>query len=90
MATAFGALFILARPVSLAALTTWLIMALLFRYSSLAAVTAGILTPAYMFWWTPVWEYTAVAFMLSALLIWRHRSNIHNLLAGEEDKIGQT
>ncbi|MCK5664787.1 MAG: glycerol-3-phosphate 1-O-acyltransferase PlsY [Thiotrichaceae bacterium] len=85
VATVFGALLILTWPVSLAVLITWLIIACVFRYSSLAAITAAILTPAYMFWLTP--EYTFMAFIISTLLIWRHRSNIHNLLTGEESKI---
>jgi glycerol-3-phosphate acyltransferase PlsY len=89
VATAFGVLLILAWPVSLAALVTWLMMALLFRYSSLAAITAAILTPAYMFWFTNGLEYTLMAFIIGGLLIWRHRSNIHNLLTGQEDKIGE-
>jgi len=87
VATAFGALLALVWPVSLAALLTWLIMALLFRYSSLAAILAAILTPGYMFWFSGVWEYVFVSFIISTLLIWRHRSNIRNLLIGKEDKI---
>jgi len=87
VATACGALLVLVWPVGLAALVTWLIMALLFRYSSLAAILAAILTPGYMFWFSGVWEYVFVSFIISALLIWRHRSNIRNLLIGKEDKI---
>lgn len=86
VATAFGVLLILAWPVSLATLATWLSIAGLFHYSSLAAISAAVFTPAYMFWITNVWEYTLMAFIISALLVWRHRSNIHNLLTGQEDK----
>jgi glycerol-3-phosphate acyltransferase PlsY len=89
VATAFGALSMLAWPVGLTVLATWLLMALLFRYSSLAALTAALFTPAYMFWFTSVWEYTLMSFVMSGFLIWRHRSNIHKLLTGQEDKIGQ-
>jgi glycerol-3-phosphate acyltransferase PlsY len=88
VATAFGALAMLAWQVGLAALATWLIMAALFRYSSLAAISTAILTPAYMFWFTGVGEYVVMSFIVTGLLIWRHRSNIHNLLAGIEKKIG--
>ncbi|MEN8215244.1 MAG: glycerol-3-phosphate 1-O-acyltransferase PlsY [Pseudomonadota bacterium] len=89
VATAFGVLLILAWPVSLATLVTWLMIALLFRYSSLAAITAATLTPAYMFWFTNGLEYTLMAFIIGVLLIWRHRSNIHNLLTDQENKIGE-
>ncbi|MCK5717305.1 MAG: glycerol-3-phosphate 1-O-acyltransferase PlsY [Thiomargarita sp.] len=85
VATAFGALLILAWPVSLAVLITWLIMVVIFRYSSLAAITAALLTPAYMFCMIP--QYTVMAFIISAILIWRHRSNIHKLFIGKESKI---
>ena len=90
VATAFAALLILAWPVALAALLTWIIMALVFRYSSLSALTAAILTPIYMFWLTPYWEYTLVSIIICGFLIWRHRSNIQNLLDGKEDKIGSS
>ena len=88
VATAFGALMMLAWQVGLAALATWLIMVALFRYSSLAAISTAILIPAYMFWFTGVGEYIVMSFIVTGLLIWRHRSNIHNLLAGIENKIG--
>ncbi|EDN66434.1 membrane protein containing DUF205 [Beggiatoa sp. PS] len=87
VATAFGALLALIWPVGLAALATWLITTLLFRYSSLSAITTAILTPVYMFWFTGVLEYIVMSVIISALLLWRHRSNIRNLLTGKEDKI---
>lgn len=90
VATAFAALLILAWPVALVALFTWIIMALVFRYSSLSAITAAILTPIYMFLLTPYWEYTLVSIIICGFLIWRHRSNIQNLWNGKEDKIGKT
>jgi len=88
VATAFGALVALAWPVGLAALVTWLIIALLLRYSSLAAIITALSVPIYMFWFTPVWEYRVICLIISGLLIWRHYSNIRNLLAGKETKIG--
>ena len=90
VATAFAALLILAWPVALAALFTWIIMALVFRYSSLSALTAAIMTPIYMFWLTPYWEYTLVSIIICGFLILRHRSNIQKLWNGKEDKIGSS
>jgi glycerol-3-phosphate acyltransferase PlsY len=87
VATAFGAQVALVWPVGLLALATWLLIALLFRYSSLAALCAATLTPAYMFWFTDEWSYVVMSFTTSTLLIWRHRSNIHHLLTNQEDKI---
>lgn len=87
VATALGALLGLAWPVALAVLGVWLAMTALFRTSSLSALTAAVLCPVFMAWLQPQREYLAVSIVISALLIWRHRSNIRNLLGGSEDKI---
>ena len=66
---------------------TWLLVALLFKYSSLAALTAALLTPLYC-WLIPCAPpFVGTAGLMSAMLIWRHRSNIKKLLAGEEHRI---
>ncbi len=69
---------------------TWLLMALLFRYSSLAALTAAALAPGYCWFILPASlpHVVGVALMAAALLV-RHRSNIRNLLARREDRIGK-
>jgi glycerol-3-phosphate acyltransferase PlsY len=87
VATAFGALTALAWPVALALLATWLVMAKLFNISSLAALTAAALSPLFMWWLRPEREFIAVAVVISLILIWRHRSNIRNLLKGTEGTI---
>ncbi|HHB92203.1 MAG TPA: glycerol-3-phosphate 1-O-acyltransferase [Thioploca sp.] len=89
VATAFGALIALVWPVGLAALSTWISIAILLRYSSLAAVVTAISAPIYMFWFTPIWEYRIICIAIGILLLWRHRSNIRKLLAGQETKIGK-
>lgn len=89
VATAFGALVALVWPVGLAALVTWFSIAALLRYSSLAAIVTAISAPIYMFWFTQVPEYQIICFAISFLLLWRHRSNIRNLLSGQENKIGK-
>lgn len=88
VATALGVLLGLAWPVALAAAATWLAMALIFRISSLSALTAALLAPAYMWWLTSSRELFAAVAVMSALLFWRHRSNIRNLLQGTEGRIG--
>ncbi len=89
VATAFGGLVALSWPVGLLTLLTWLGMAFGFRYSSLAALTAALTAPMYTFWITSVWQYVLMSGVMSLLLIWRHHSNIRNLLSGKESKIGQ-
>ena len=89
VATALGVLLGLNPILGLATLTTWLIIARAFRYSSLAALAAAVFAPFYYALLFGVRApFLAVAFM-SALLIYRHRTNIANLLSGKESRIGQ-
>ena len=87
VATSFGVLVALAWPAGIAMLVTWLIMARLFNISSLAALTASVMGPLYMWWLRPQQEFIIVAAVISVMLLWRHRSNIRNLMAGTEGKI---
>ena len=89
VATAMGVLIGLAWPVALAALATWLVMAKVFRISSLSALTAAALAPLYTWLLAPQPAFIIMSGAMSLLLIWRHRSNIRKLLAGEEKRIGQ-
>ncbi|MES2217185.1 MAG: glycerol-3-phosphate 1-O-acyltransferase PlsY [Pseudomonadota bacterium] len=88
VATAAGCLLALAWPVGSAALATWILMAVVFRYSSLAAVVAALCAPVYA-WYFTNWDYTIMTAAMCLLLLLRHRKNIVNLLAGKEDKIGK-
>jgi len=88
VATALGVLLALNPWLGLAALGTWLLVALVFRLSSLSALMAAAATPLYAVYFALPREYILVAIALSLLLIWRHKGNIQNLLAGKESKIG--
>lgn len=89
VATAFGVWLALSPLVALALVVTWLLMAALFRYSSLAALTAAALGPVYTWVVLRQWPYLALSIVMGAFLIWRHRGNIKKLLAGEEGRIGK-
>lgn len=88
VATALGVLLGLHWLVGLAVIGTWLVMALLFRISSLAALVAAALAPAWLWWQRPEPFMVGCMVFISLLLFWRHRSNIRNLIAGTEGKIG--
>jgi glycerol-3-phosphate acyltransferase PlsY len=94
VATAAGVLFGIHWILGLAALSTWLIMAFFFRYSSLAALTTAIFAPlfAYFLFFTdktvPI-DVCMAVLGIGILLIWRHQSNIQKLMLGTEGKIGQ-
>ena len=74
--------------VGLLTLATWLAMAGVFRISSLSALVATLLAPGYIYWLTGSEPLTIAGIALTVLIYWRHRSNISNLLAGKEERIG--
>ena len=93
VATAAGVLMGVQPWLGTATLLTWLLVAFVSRYSSLAALAASVLAPAYYLlgdrelWYADPGIAVAVTAM-SALLLYRHRENIARLLAGTESKIG--
>lgn len=89
VATAVGVLLGISWLVGLAAIATWIVMALISRYSSLSAIVASILSPLYMHLLTGSKELVAMNIILALVLLWRHAGNIRRLLAGTEGKIGQ-
>ncbi len=89
VATACGILFGINLILGLATLATWLIVAFFLRYSSLAALAAAVFGPIY-FVFLFGFEPMAIALtVVCGLLIWRHRSNIRNLINGTETRIGK-
>ncbi len=90
VATALGVLLALNVWVGLGGLATWLIMVFMFRYSSLAALTAALATPIFAIQLGLPREWVLASGVMSLLLIWRHKNNIQKLLAGQESKIGSS
>jgi glycerol-3-phosphate acyltransferase PlsY len=88
VATALGVLLGLNGWLGLATLVTWLVVAYAFRYSSLAALIAAVFAPFYYGLLFGVDEILFAVIAMSALLLWRHSSNIANLIAGKESRIG--
>ncbi len=94
VATAAGVLLGFQPLLSLMVLAVWLLVAYVFRYSSLAALVASLFAPmGYMLgmngWWTLHGQVLLAIIVMTCLLLWRHRDNIKRLLAGQEGKIGQ-
>lgn len=89
VATALGA-YVGASPLVGGALAgTWLVIALLSRYSSLSALVATALSPLYVWYWLGDPAYIVGSVVMAAILFWRHRGNIKRLLAGTETRIGK-
>jgi glycerol-3-phosphate acyltransferase PlsY len=89
VSTAGGILLAIHPWLGLATLATWIVIALLFRYSSLAAVVAAVFAPLYYFFLFGAREMLPALVLMSALLLWRHKTNILNLVAGKEGRIGE-
>jgi glycerol-3-phosphate acyltransferase PlsY len=87
VATALGGILGLSWPTGLALVAIWIAIALLFKYSSLAALCAALAAPVVT--WLNAPDYAAVVLILSLVLLWRHRGNIRNLLRGTEPKVGK-
>ena len=88
VATACGILFGVNVILGLATLSTWIIVAVFLRYSSLAALAAAIFGPIYFIFLFGFQPMGIALLVVCLLLIWRHRSNIRNLLNGTESSIG--
>src|SRR5262249_36980758 len=87
VATAGGVLMALRWEIGVAALAAWLVVAVIFRYSSLAALVACIVAPLFTYWLTLNIGLSEVIGLIALLVILRHHTNIGRLLRGEESKI---
>ena len=88
VATACGILFGIHWILGVATLSTWMIVAIFMRYSSLAALAAAVFAPIYFVFLFGFQPMAIALTFICALLIWRHRSNIRNLMNGTESRIG--
>ena len=88
VATTLGVLLALSPLTGLASCATWVVMAAIFRISSLSALTALALAPVFSIYLSE-YRIEYLAATLAALVWWKHRENIKRLLNGTEPKIGK-
>jgi glycerol-3-phosphate acyltransferase PlsY len=89
VATALGVLLAFEPLLGGVTLLTWVVMAALFRYASLASVIAALFAPFYMLLFFDRPWVAMVVVLMSLMLIWRHGRNIGNLFNGKETKLGE-
>lgn len=94
VATYFGVLLGIAFPLGAACLLCWLLVAALFRYSSLASMVSATIAPLFYFFgqgWL-VHEHSSLVLLallgMALILLWRHRENIQRLRSGTEHRLG--
>ncbi len=88
VATALGILLALNAWMGLAVLVTWLLATYMWRTSSLSALIAAGFAPLYGITILGANSLSLAVLLLSVLLVWRHKSNIQNLLSGKETRLG--
>ena len=89
VATALGVLIGLNWALGLATAVTWVVIAYFFRYSSLAALIASLFAVFYNVLLFGINGQAAAVAIMSALLIYRHKQNIANLIAGRKARLGR-
>lgn len=90
VSTALGVMVALNVFLAAGTVATWLIIAFFFRISSLAAIVSALFAPFFCFLLYGMREFTAAVTVIGLLLIWRHESNIRNLIAGTESRFGKS
>lgn len=88
VATALGVLLALSPATALLCALIWLVMAFGFKVSSLAALVATVCAPIFAFFMMPHASWVWATVFIAALVLYRHKSNIQNLIQGKESKIG--
>ena len=86
VASSFGLVLVLTPKIALLALLIWIVTAFVFKYSSLAAITAATLTPILTYFMAGI-TYTIFYTLIVVLLLERHHANFARLIKGQESKI---
>lgn len=87
VATLLGVLLGLSWLASASWAASWIVIAAIFRYSSLASLIASILAVFYIWYFTASLSLVLIIAFMNLLLIIRHRKNIKSLIKGEERKL---
>ena len=88
VATFYGVMLGINWMVGLVALGVWLLAAAVTRISALSALISAFCSPIIVWYFTGSQTYIAATLFMVLLLVWRHRSNIKNIIEGKENKIG--
>ena len=87
VATSLGALIVIIPAGVIASLIVWLLVLIVFRYASLASISAAIALPAICWGLTTPLAFTAAASINAVIIILKHTGNIKRLITGTENKV---
>jgi len=87
VATALGGLLVLCWPAGLFLVGLWIVIASLFKYSSLASLCLAIMAPVAIGFFTENIHQVSIIAIMSLFLVFTHRRNIANLIQGNERKL---
>lgn len=90
VSTAVGVMIGLNPWTGLLAVVTWIVVAAIWRISSLSALAAALIAPVNAWMFLGFEASTLVIFIMSVLIFWRHKSNITNLISGKEARFGKS
>jgi len=89
VATSLGTLLVISWPVGVLSCAVWLLVAGMFRFSSLASMASIAASPFIAYWFDGNIMLVYMAGGLTVLSLVRHKPNIQRLIKGQETKIGQ-
>jgi glycerol-3-phosphate acyltransferase PlsY len=89
VATGLGAFLALAPKAILPAIAAWFILAVAFRYVSLASIVGCVAMAIGVWFFDYPRVYAAAAGCAAALIVWRHQANLKRLLSGTEPRLGE-
>jgi len=90
VATSAGILLGLNPWLGFLAVSTWIVVAVVSRISSLSALLSALFAPLYAYFLLGRMELVITVLIISTLLVLKHRSNVTNLIAGRESRIGKS
>ena len=87
VATSLGAIFAISWPAGLVCVAAYLVAVAITRYSSVGSMTAHVVAPFALYFFTQAWPCAAYGVFALILIVWAHRENIGRLRTGTENPI---
>jgi len=87
VATGLGVIAMIMPQATIVVFVTWLIIVYVTKYVSLASIVAAMMVPICSYFFNEPLEYLCFSILAAVFVIYRHKSNVHRLINGNESKI---